>query len=778
MGIPAPRYRPELPGELTRPGRSLVLFPLPKRAPYPATRVSAMFRPHRLLALAICLFLALPIFATSARPAQESVSELVESLTRNRDESDPELVTKLANFQNKEAVEGLVKVYDAMGSNYMRREVLRALETFDGVAAGQQVALQKMMDVATNADDREMRAMALQSISRCRSLGKSFLENVVESPAEDEVREQALRYHIDMADSSDNEWYRKLYDPDLVEKAEEEQKNPRKKNKKKKGEEEDEGTLMVHSLPELRALAFEKLSNEMKVAELIEATDDKQWRVRKLALEKLQTVDAKKVLSIAEDVLGDLQRRGTERVAAARILLEEQGSKIAGELLDIADKSVDVTPNELRFAIADMLAGIEDEKLQKKFVKLIGKGKGPDKLFALRLNAKNPDPKLNDKLVKGLRDKDRDVKLATIRILGERKATEALEDLQKAMDKDEKKDKESLAVYLRAIGNIQENDEAFEAKLLEYAKSDARDLRNASIELLAETGGKKHMKLFEEALSNDQWDTRYAALQALENLRDKEAIGLLVARMEHEDGRMLHEFSRALFRLTGQPFGKAHGGWKAWWEREGKDLDPISQSELKKRIKEEEERELKQRSKASFFGIKIVSKRVTFVIDVSGSMNEPMRTRYVDESTGETRMTVAQRELKKSIDSLDRGALFNIITFSSDVSPWLDDGIVGSNELTRDEAKDYVDKLGAGGGTNVYGAMREAFKDEQVDAIYFLSDGEPTVGDVIDPQTIRDHVAQWNENRDIEIHCVAIGGSLQVLEWLAEDSGGTYIKFN
>jgi hypothetical protein len=27
------------------------------------------------------------------------------------------------------------------------------------------------------------------------------------------------------------------------------------------------------------------------------------------------------------------------------------------------------------------------------------------------------------------------------------------------------------------------------------------------------------------------------------------------------------------------------------------------------------------------------------------------------------------------------------------------------------------------------------------------------------------------------IHTVAIGGSLQVLEWLAEDTGGSHVKF-
>ena len=42
---------------------------------------------------------------------------------------------------------------------------------------------------------------------------------------------------------------------------------------------------------------------------------------------------------------------------------------------------------------------------------------------------------------------------------------------------------------------------------------------------------------------------------------------------------------------------------------------------------------------------------------------------------------------------------------------------------------------------------------------------------------IREDVARWNEHRGIKIHCVSVGGSLRVLEWLAADHGGTYIKY-
>jgi hypothetical protein len=51
------------------------------------------------------------------------------------------------------------------------------------------------------------------------------------------------------------------------------------------------------------------------------------------------------------------------------------------------------------------------------------------------------------------------------------------------------------------------------------------------------------------------------------------------------------------------------------------------------------------------------------------------------------------------------------------------------------------------------------------------------MGEIVEPLVIREHVASWNENRRIVINTVAVGGQFNILEWLAEDSGGTHVKF-
>ena len=111
------------------------------------------------------------------------------------------------------------------------------------------------------------------------------------------------------------------------------------------------------------------------------------------------------------------------------------------------------------------------------------------------------------------------------------------------------------------------------------------------------------------------------------------------------------------------------------------------------------------------------------------------------------------------------------------VEKWIDGSLAAANQKNRDEAKGYIEKIGAGGGTNLYDAVKLAFEDKDVDTIFILSDGEPTQGEETDPTVIREHVKSWNEHRGIVINTIQVAGQFQVLDWLAEDSGGTHVKF-
>lgn len=701
--------------------------------------------------------------------AADQLSDLVEEIKKKREDVELSKLDELAKLKTRAAAEAVVELFDSMGSIYMRLELLKRLGTFDGVGEAEQLALQKLMDIATTSEERELSDAALTELGGCKKLGKSFLEMIVESGAEDDVRARAMDLHIEQATEKDYPWYRKVYDK---ERDSDPAPEPKKKDKKKKkGEPEAEPEVKVYKLQSLREKALSAILSDLSEKELDAALTDRFWGVRYQALTELSRRDAKEALKQAEELYSDLEGRVELRALSAKLLAADEGARIADRFIEDAQKFI--TPHALRMELADILAEFRDPKVDSKLKKIVGKGKGYEKLFSLRAARYIEDEALDKKLWKLLADKDADVCVAAARIVGSRGNKGAQKPLQKLIDKS--KDKVVIGQGIDAMSELMGADAEWDAQLATFATSEDTEIRNAALLQLGKDGRGAHFDLLESALQSPQWSTRLAAMRGLEAMRDKRGVPLLIGRMQQENGRMLVEFADALFNLTGKPYRKATRSWEAWWQSEGERFEVISLADLEKATRDEDIRRMKQITSAKFFGIRIVSHRVIFIIDVSGSMMETMRARYVG-GKAETRIEVAKGELSKCIDGLDREALFNIITFSSGVETWLEDGVAGANDTSRDDAKAYVDRLGAGGATNLYDSLRLAFDDPDVDTIFVLSDGEPTAGEQTDIGTIRDHVLAWNEHRGIEINTIGIGGDFQVLEWLAEDSGGTHVK--
>ncbi|MBU0491643.1 MAG: VWA domain-containing protein [Chloroflexi bacterium] len=114
----------------------------------------------------------------------------------------------------------------------------------------------------------------------------------------------------------------------------------------------------------------------------------------------------------------------------------------------------------------------------------------------------------------------------------------------------------------------------------------------------------------------------------------------------------------------------------------------------------------------------VVDKDVIFILDTSGSMR------------GE-KLAQAQSALRFILDNLNPGDRFNIVSFNSSVSAYAE-GLVAAAQAG--DARRYVDRLQATGGTNIDGALTAALKLTDEDSsrpqvLIFLTDGLPTVGE-------------------------------------------------
>lgn len=116
---------------------------------------------------------------------------------------------------------------------------------------------------------------------------------------------------------------------------------------------------------------------------------------------------------------------------------------------------------------------------------------------------------------------------------------------------------------------------------------------------------------------------------------------------------------------------------------------------------------------------------IVAVLDVSGSMSGVK----IDQAKS------ALRQLLGTLRASDR---FRLIAFSSDVRRYSTDW-TAATDAARSQAAQWVDALSADGGTNIAGALSEAFSvrpaDGHLGLVVFLTDGLPTVGES-DPERL------------------------------------------
>jgi HEAT repeat protein len=791
---------------------------------------SALFLAAPLLARTLAAEPPAMAFATSASSlvvcSDERVADLVAKLKNQNDAADPKMLRELSGLKTREAMAGLVEVYDVMHTHFMRREIVRALVDFDGVADAEQPALQKIMDVATTSEEPELRDAALDALSECKAHGKDFLMLIVRSPADDKVREKAMRLHVANASPDDESFYRDLYKPKVEEKGGAKDpmgrfakhdinkvKSDKEKEKEKEKNADENAPKKARSLPAIRMMAFDALTSRLAPDEIIDATKDDAAEIRTQALLALESRGVKQALEIATATIGKshppdpdhMDKRTTEldsvRAVAVKIVGRLQGIKAAPELMKLALAAE--TPAEVQQAIAETLVGFNDAKLNKELVEKLSKPHFDDRYVGLWAARAMKDDKLSKPIAKLMweaslvasngkpadktADDARTITVLACQTLAARNDRDAIPDVQKVADKC--RDRACIRAALDALVVLRGNDPAWIEELVKLTKHEDAEVRALALTALGRTNDKAHVAKLAEALNDASWSTRLAALQGLESIHTKECIGPIIERMGKEEGRILRAFVDTLWRMTGQPFDDKVQAWSNWWKASGENFQPLTVEQVKKLEVSEAEWRMKQTThvetrsfedptvkKTKFFGIRIISHHVLFIIDVSGSMNEQITSEY-DGKAGRTRIEVAKSELAKCIQGLEPTAFFNIVTFSSDVKRWFEGRLAAASPKNLDEARAYVSKLLPFGGTNTYGALREAFKDPDVDTIFLMSDGEPSVGDVIDPVIIRDHVKQWNEHRDITINTIAVGGKFEVLQWLADDSGGTAIKY-
>lgn len=160
----------------------------------------------------------------------------------------------------------------------------------------------------------------------------------------------------------------------------------------------------------------------------------------------------------------------------------------------------------------------------------------------------------------------------------------------------------------------------------------------------------------------------------------------------------------------------------------------------------------------------VAAKRVTFVIDTSGSMQGD-------------RMRIAKDALKYCVTRLNPNDTFNIVRFSTDVEP-LFQTLQPASKGNIEKAVGFVSSMEALGGTAIDEALVRGLQDNKGDSsaphlLLFITDGQPTVGDT-DESVIAQHAKTARKN-NTRLFTFGVGEDLnaRLLDRLAADGNGT-----
>ena len=110
---------------------------------------------------------------------------------------------------------------------------------------------------------------------------------------------------------------------------------------------------------------------------------------------------------------------------------------------------------------------------------------------------------------------------------------------------------------------------------------------------------------------------------------------------------------------------------------------------------------------------------------------------------------------------------------------WRED-LVYASEENKLEAIQFVRRLGYGDRTNTYGALRRSLEfDDDLEAVFLLTDGRPTAGNIVAPSGIVNDILHRNRFRHLNFNTIGIaveGPTESFLKRLAEESNGEYRK--
>jgi hypothetical protein len=275
-----------------------------------------------------------------------------------------------------------------------------------------------------------------------------------------------------------------------------------------------------------------------------------------------------------------------------------------------------------------------------------------------------------------------------------------------------------------------------------------------------------------------------AAIRSLGFRKAVSAIPTLIKLMQKHEAkknRLWLDIRHTLTAITGFDTGSSREWKKKWSELDKAGFDPKA-----------------NRGKDKFYYPKnfILSQRVVMVLDTSGSMHirdpkggeKPGLSAGVcrtcqqshggtDEPKERERLFRGKKYMQSLLQTLRKGARFNIVHFNQKGRTWQTDGLLISvADGAIETALDYLDGYKPEGASNSYSGFKRAFSASEMDTIIYMSDGFSTnkVGDRLPYLKALAQIRNLNRYRNARIFSIGFKGTArEFMKKLAAQNGGS-----
>lgn len=334
----------------------------------------------------------------------------------------------------------------------------------------------------------------------------------------------------------------------------------------------------------------------------------------------------------------------------------------------------------------------------------------------------------------------------------------------------------------------------------------AAKVRIAAMDAVASagSGGEKVQSLVAQNLAHQAWQVRSAAAEGLGGIGSMYSVEPLIDRMTTEAGRVRRDCYDALKKITSDDLGLNPENWAKWWKRERERVGGGVPSKGEPAPDTSIDEQRYGLRKPPVYGLQVFSDRVGYVLDMSNSMfnlfePDPEAVKKLRRVyRGATKFDISREEIVQSVKGLDPRARFNVTVFSNKPRT-MSNTLVPATPDNHGKAEGFLKSCrsspDAGNGgqvqlTSFYDAFRQVLDlpqgatptpnfTETPDTMFFLTDGEPTIGEIIDADELLAWFTGLNRYARIRVHVIAYGNlgiDIPFLTGLAEKNGGVYVN--